>query len=122
MAFGSAARFLLRGRGVWLEGVPAAFELALVQGQKLGLELLVFPFQLPVAAALLVQLAGEFLDDMLVMALRALEVLIAVPDPVRSQTLQIGAPVPVRAVKRVVQFREAGHRTSLPEAVGASAS
>ena len=102
--------------------MPAAFELAAVQGGKLGLELLVFPFELSVDAVLPVQFLVEFLDNMLVMALRALDALIMVPNHLWRHAFQIGAPMPVGADKLLVQFGETGHEVSPPEPVGANAS
>ena len=112
MALGSAALFLLAGGrvGGWRgERVAAAFELAAVQGLKLGLEVLMFPFQFSLAAVGLVQFLVELLDDMLVMALGAGHRLIAVPDHVSGQAFQVGAAIPIGAVEGVVQFAEARH-------------
>jgi hypothetical protein len=89
--------------------VSAALELAAVQGLELGAELLVFPFQFTIAALLLVELLIELLDNVLVVALGAGDVLIAAPYHVRRQALQIGATIPVGTNEPLIQFGKSRH-------------
>jgi hypothetical protein len=83
---------------------------------------LVFLLEFPVEAAFLVQLAVEFLDNVLVMAFGSRDGLIGFPNHLWRQALQIRASLPVKTDKLLVQFRESRHGTSPVVGVGASAN
>jgi hypothetical protein len=113
MAHGSAALFALRrgalaGRG---RRLFAAFELAAMQGLELGLELADLLILLLGALVGFVELAAKFCELVLIIALQAAGFLIALPDPVGGQALQVGAGVPVRADEVWGRLAESGHRS-----------
>jgi hypothetical protein len=102
-----------RDRGTFLArggcGLLAPLELLLMQGSKLGFELLIFQFDCLALPSLLIQEAIEFFDLVFVLALDAARFLIAAKDPPRGQPFQIRAPIPVRATKVIGQVLEFGH-------------
>jgi hypothetical protein len=87
----------------------APFELAAVQGLKLRLELLVFPFDLLAPTPLLLQLLVQLCQLIFVVGFSAGDLLITFPDPAGGEALQIRAPVPMGTAETGGQVFELGH-------------
>jgi hypothetical protein len=114
MAHGSTALFALSPGALrgWSGRDFAAFELAAVQRVELCFELLVLAFQFLVATFSLVELLVEFLELVFVLALQAITFLMAIPNPLCGQALQIRAAVAIRTDELLIQLAESGHSQS----------